>query len=140
MTTFSGYCFDDFNKGYNQLVFDYLMVTNEHTIIPTCHKYLSSLPRHHSGRANCMAVCSWLFLRFNLGGGVGSRDGQGRDAERERDAETVTVPRFPEIHLAPESAFQAPPGHISSRDGIDLCPSSVPNPSRQRSRAHLLAR
>lgn len=34
MTTFSGDCFDDFNKGYNQLVFNYLIVTNEHTIIP----------------------------------------------------------------------------------------------------------
>ena len=50
------------------------------------------------------------------------------------------VPHFPAIHLAPESAFQGPPGHISSRDGIDLCPSSAANPSRHRSKAHSLAR
>ena len=50
------------------------------------------------------------------------------------------VPHFPAIHLAPESAFQGPPGHISSRDGIDLCPSSAANPSRQRYKAHSLAR
>ena len=48
--------------------------------------------------------------------------------------------RFPAIHLAPESAFQGPPGHISSRDGADLCPSRTANPSRQHSRAHSLAR
>ena len=47
---------------------------------------------------------------------------------------------LPAIHLAPESAFQGPPGHISSRGGADLCPSSVSNPSRQPSRAHSLAR
>ena len=47
---------------------------------------------------------------------------------------------LPAIHLAPESAFQAPPGHISSRDGADLCPSRTANPARQHSRAHSLAR
>ena len=47
---------------------------------------------------------------------------------------------FPAIHLVPESAFQSPPGHISSRDGADLCPSRTANPSRQRSGAHSLAR
>ena len=34
-----------------------------------------SRPRHDSGRANCMVVCSWPFLRFDLGGGVGRRGG-----------------------------------------------------------------
>ena len=33
-----------------------------------------------------------------------------------------------------------PLGHLRSRDGIDLCPSSVANPSRHRSRAYQLAR
>ena len=47
---------------------------------------------------------------------------------------------LPAIHLAPESAFQGPPGHISSRGGADLCPSSAANPSRQRYKAHSLAR
>ena len=50
------------------------------------------------------------------------------------------VPHFPAIHLARQSPFHGPLGHISSRDGIDLCPSSDPNPSRQHSRAHQLAR
>ena len=44
------------------------------------------------------------------------------------------------FHLAQQSPFHGLPGHISSRDGIDLCPSSTANPSRQRSRAHRLAR
>ena len=50
------------------------------------------------------------------------------------------IPRFPAIHLARQSPFYGPPGHIGSRDGIDLCPSSAANPSRQRSGAHQLAR
>ena len=50
------------------------------------------------------------------------------------------VPRFPAIHLSRQSPFYGPPGHIRSRDGIDLCPSSAANPSRQDSRAHPLAR
>ena len=49
-------------------------------------------------------------------------------------------PHFREIHLARQSPFYGPPGHIRSRDGIDLCPSSDPNPSRQHSRAYRLAR
>ena len=56
------------------------------------------------------------------------------------DLDCSLVPRFPAIHLARQSAFQGPPGHINSRDGIDLCPSSAANPSRQHSRAHRLAR
>ena len=50
------------------------------------------------------------------------------------------VPRFPAIHLSRQSPFYGPPGHIDSRDGIDLCPSSAANPSRQHSRAYPLAR
>ena len=50
------------------------------------------------------------------------------------------VPHFPAIHLARQSPFYGPPGHISPRDGIDLCPSSAANPSRQPSRAYPLAR
>ena len=51
-----------------------------------------------------------------------------------------SLPRFLAIHLAPQSPFYGPPGHIDSRDGVNLCPSSVANPSRQHSRAHPLAR
>ena len=47
---------------------------------------------------------------------------------------------FPAIHLTRQSPFYGPPGHIDSRDGINLCPSSDPNPSRQHSKAHPLAR
>ena len=50
------------------------------------------------------------------------------------------IPRFPAIHLTRQSPFYKTPRHIGSRDGIDLCPSSDPNPSRQHSRAHPLAR
>ena len=50
------------------------------------------------------------------------------------------IPHVPAIHLTRQSAFYGHPGHISSRDGIDLCPSSDPTPSRQHSRAHPLAR
>ena len=50
------------------------------------------------------------------------------------------IPRFPAIHLSRQSPFYGPPGHIRSRDGIDLCPSSDPNPSRHRYKAHPLAR
>ena len=46
------------------------------------------------------------------------------------------IPHFPAIHLARQWPFHGPPGHISSRDGTDLCPSSTANPSRQHSRAH----
>ena len=52
-----------------------MMATNEHTIIPACHQHSSSRPRHDSGRANCMVVCSWPYLRFDLGGGVGGLRG-----------------------------------------------------------------
>ena len=45
-------------------------------------------------------------------------------------------PHFPAIHLTRQSPFHGPPGHIRSRDGIDLCPSSTANPSRQHSRAY----
>ena len=71
-------------------------------------------------------------------GGLG-RDKRGRDDGRVGLAASRRR-LLPAIHLAPESAFQGPPGHISSRGGADLCPSSVPNPARQRYRAHSLAR
>ena len=44
------------------------------------------------------------------------------------------------VHRAPRTPPDSPPGHISSRDVIDLCPSRTANPSRQRSRVHSLAR
>ena len=44
------------------------------------------------------------------------------------------------VHRAPRTPLDSTPGHIRSRDGIDLFPSSDPNPSRQHSRAHPLAR
>ena len=44
---------------------------NEYTIIDYNNKKFYIRPRHDSGRANCMVVCSWPFLRFDLGGGVG---------------------------------------------------------------------
>ena len=51
-----------------------------------------------------------------------------------------SLPRFLAIHLTRQSPFYGPPRHIRSRDGINLCPSSVANPSRQHSRAYRLAR
>ena len=50
---------------------------NEYTIIDYNNKKFYIRPRHDSGRANCMVVCSWPFLRFDLGGGVGRRGRQG---------------------------------------------------------------
>ena len=44
------------------------------------------------------------------------------------------------IDRAQRTPLDNTPGHIHSRDGDDLCPSSDANPSRQRSRAHPLAR
>ena len=44
------------------------------------------------------------------------------------------------VHRAPRTPPDSTPGHIRSRDGINLCPSSDPNPSRQHSRAYPLAR
>ena len=46
------------------------------------------------------------------------------------------VPHSSAIHLARQSPFYGPPGHIGSRDGIDLCPSSTTNHSRRHSRAN----
>ena len=46
LTTLFGDCFDDFYKWYNYFSLKPLMVTNEHTIIPTCHQHLSSRPGH----------------------------------------------------------------------------------------------
>ena len=61
-------------------------------------------------------------------------------APRRSTIHKFSLPRFPAIHLAPQSPFYGPPGHIRLRDGIDLCPPSTANPSRQHSRAHPLAR
>ena len=61
-------------------------------------------------------------------------------APRRSTIHKFSLPRFLAIHLTRQSPFYGPPGHIDSRDGIDLCPSSVANPSRQHSRAHPLAR
>ena len=59
---------------------------------------------------------------------------------RARPGDLRPVSHVPAIHLARQSPFYRPPGHIRSRDGTDLCPSSDPNPSRHRSKAHWLAR
>ena len=44
------------------------------------------------------------------------------------------------VHRAPRTPPDSTPGHIRSRDGINLCPSSDPNPSRQHSKAYRLER
>ena len=44
------------------------------------------------------------------------------------------------IDRTPRTPLDNAPGHIRSRDGIDLCPSSDANPSRQHSKAYPLAR
>ena len=44
------------------------------------------------------------------------------------------------IDRAQRTPLDNTPGHIHSRDGDDLCPSSDANPSRHRFRAHPLAR
>ena len=44
------------------------------------------------------------------------------------------------VHRAPRTPPDSTPGHIRSRDGTDLCPSSTANPSRHRSKAHPPAR
>ena len=71
-------------------------------------------------------------------GGLG-RDKRGRDDGRVGLAASRRR-LLPAIHLARQSPFYGTAGHIRSRDGIDLCPSIVSNPSRQHSRAHSLAR
>ena len=62
---------------------------NEYTIIDYNNKKFYIRPRHDSGRANCMVVCSWPFLRFDLGGGVGRRGGAGVVRDAGRDAGRV---------------------------------------------------
>ena len=61
-------------------------------------------------------------------------------APRRSTIHKFSLPHFLAIHLTRQSPFHGTPGHIRSRDGIDLCPSSAANPSRQHSRAHQLAR
>ena len=73
-------------------------------------------------------------------GHIGSRDDLQEDPQPATHSRQCPIPRFPANHLTRQSPFYVPPGHIRSRDGIDLCPSSTANPSRQHSRAYLLAR
>ena len=61
-------------------------------------------------------------------------------APRRSTIHTFSLPRFLAIHLTRQTPFYGPPRHIRSRDGINLCPSSGPNPSKQHSRAHSLTR
>ena len=69
-------------------------------------------------------------------GHICSRDDLQEESQPATHSRQCPIPRFPAIHLARQSPFYVPPRHISSRDGIDLCPSSAANPSRQHSRAH----
>ena len=71
---------------------------------------------------------------------IDSRDGLQEDHRPATHGPQSPVPHFPAIHLSRQSPFYGPPGHIDSRDGIDLCTSSAANPSRQHSRAYPLAR
>ena len=71
---------------------------------------------------------------------IHSRDGLQEGLRTATHGRQCPASRFPAIHLARQSPFYGSAGHIGSRDGIDLCPSSTSNPSRQHSRAYLLAR
>ena len=73
-------------------------------------------------------------------GHICSRDDLQEEPQPATHSRQCPIPRFPANHLTRQSPFYVPPGHIRSRDGIDLCPSSTANPSRQHSRAYLLAR
>ena len=73
-------------------------------------------------------------------GHICSRDDLQEESQPATHSRQCPIPRFPAIHLARQSPFYGSAGHIGSRDGIDLCPSSTANPSRQHSRAHRLAR
>ena len=64
----------------------------------------------------------------------GNRHSRGLQGIPDRAMAAIWVHRAQ--HTPPDSA----PGHIRSRDGIDLCPSSTANPFRHRSKAHRLAR
>ena len=61
-------------------------------------------------------------------------------APRRSTIHKFSLPHFLAIHLTRQSPFHGTPGHIGTRDGIDLSPSSTMNPFRHRSRAHPLAR
>ena len=73
-------------------------------------------------------------------GHIGSRDDLQEDHRPVTHGRADPASPFPAIHLTRQSRFYGSAGHIRSRDGIDLCPSSTANPSRYRSRAHPLAR
>ena len=76
----------------------------------------------------------------NVPGHIRSRDNFQEEPRPATHGPQSSVPHFSAIHLARQSPFYGPPAHIRLRDGIDLSPSSDPNPSRQHSRAHPLAR
>ena len=71
---------------------------------------------------------------------IRSRDDLPEARRTATHGRTGPLSPFPAIHLARQSPFQGPPGHIRPRDGTDLCPSSTANPSRHRSKAHPPAR
>ena len=73
-------------------------------------------------------------------GHISSRGDLQEEPQPATHSRQCPIPRFPAIHLARQSPFYGPAGHICSRDGIDLCSSSTANPSRQHSRAYRLAR
>ena len=73
-------------------------------------------------------------------GHIRSRVGLQEEPQPATHSRQCPIPRFPANHFARQSPFYVPAGHIGSRDGIDLCPSSAANPSRHRSRAYRLAR
>ena len=61
-------------------------------------------------------------------------------APRRSTIHKFSLPHFLAIHLTRQSPFYGTTGHIRTRDGIDLSPSSTMNPFRHRARAHPLAR
>ena len=73
-------------------------------------------------------------------GHIRLRDGLQEDHRPATHGRAGPASPFPAIHLTRQSPFYGPAGHIRSRDGINLCPSSDPNPSRQHSRAYPLER
>ena len=77
---------------------------------------------------------------YSTPGHIDSRDGLQEDHRPATHGRAGPASPFPAIHLTRQSPFYGPTGHIGLRDGINLCTSSVANPSRQHSRAYRLAR
>ena len=73
-------------------------------------------------------------------GHIRSRDVLQEEPQPATHSRQCPIPRFLANHLARQSLFYGPAGHISSRGGTDLCPSSTAKPSWHRSRAYRLAR